>query len=217
MRLIESTFCSLPVLLISSSVAEVITPVKYQSSYTVDTHYNLTVYEPNSLSDRFQFKISSNYIGEYVHLESCTLSLVDREYAQEFIHNGCILPDWSRIFNNNDRVITENADWFTMQPLYAGIKLNWHIECSVASCNGDFHHQYSGDQKFCKPGDECSARYSFAGAIDRDRRSDDVKKSGSKIRHGKVHVELKLNHWCVVERNVLKTKVKVTSNLQNWS
>ena len=193
MRLIESTICSLPVLLISSSVADEITPVNYQSSYTVDTHYSLTVYEPNSSNDRFQFKISSNYADEYVHLESCTLSLIDREYAQEFIQNGCVLPEWGRIFNNKDRIISENADWFTMQPLYVGIKSKWHIECSVASCNRDFLHQYSDDKKFCKAGDECAKRYSF-GVIDRERRSDRVKKTGSKIRHGKVRVELKLNH-----------------------
>ena len=164
----------------------------YQSSFASDTDYVLTVTEPNSLNDRFQFKVSSNKTDEYVHLKSCSLSLADREYEQEFIQDGCIKPDWRKIFQNNDRGMKDNADWFTMRPLFIGIKSKWHIHCSVASCSTDAQYFNPDDfQRFCKAGDLCSSRYQFTEDYSRERRS---QKIGSKVQLGKVQVEFYLSH-----------------------
>jgi len=164
----------------------------YQSSFTSDTDYVLTVTEPNSLNDQFQFKVSSNKTDEYVHLKSCSLSLADKEYKQEFMQDGCIKPDWSKIFQNNDRVKEDNADWFTMRPLFIGIKSKWHIHCSVASCSTDVQHYNPDDfKRFCKAGDLCSTRYQFTVDDFRERRS---QKIGSKVPLGKVQVDFYLTH-----------------------
>ena len=164
----------------------------YQSSFTADTDYAVIVYEPNSLNDRFQFKVSSNETDEYVHLKSCSLSLADKEYKQEFIRDGCVKPDWTKIFENSDRVMSNNADWFTMRPLFIGIKSKWHIDCSVASCSSDVHHYHQDDfKRFCKAGDHCSTRYQFTDDDYRERR---WQKIGSKVRFGEVQVEFDPSH-----------------------
>ena len=86
MRLIEKFFrTTILNSLLSGSVAG---NAIYQSSFTADRDYVVTVYEPNSLNDRFQFKVSSNNTNEYVHLKSCILSQKAGEYKQEFIQDG---------------------------------------------------------------------------------------------------------------------------------
>ena len=85
MRLTEKIFST--TILNSFSSGSVAGNAIYQSSFTADRDYVVTVYEPNSLNDRFQFKVSSNNTNEYVHLKSCILSQEAGEYKQEFIQD----------------------------------------------------------------------------------------------------------------------------------
>ena len=110
----------------------------------------------------------------------------------KLVQDGCVKLDWSKIFQNNDRVMTNNADWFTMKPLFIGIKSKWHIDCSVASCNTDIQHNYPDYfEKFCKAGDRCATRYKFTEEDFRERRS---QKTGLEIQLGEVQVEFDPNY-----------------------
>ena len=131
-------------------------------------------FSPNAnQNDRFQFKIWSNHPDEYVHLETCSLSLGDPStgqstgFIEEFINDGCVKEGFQFFFSNEDRISATNEDWFDMRPILGigSCKSTWKIDCTVASCNRSLDH--------CEPGDECADRYtaSFMATNARKRRS----------------------------------------------
>ena len=132
-------------------------------------------FSPNAnQNDRFQFKIWSDHPDEYVHLETCSLSLVDPStgqstgFTEEFINDGCVKEGFQFFFSNGDRIPATNEDWFDMRPILGigSCKSTWKIDCTVASCNRSLDH--------CEPGDECADRYtaSFMATNARKRRSE---------------------------------------------
>ena len=154
-------------------------------------------FSPNAdPNDRFQFKVWSDHEKEYVHLETCELTLEgDSTFRQEFINDGCVTDAWESYFSNDNRVEKINEDWFNMRPLLIGCKSKWHIDCTVASCkrglessNTDAYNQ------FCKADDKCEGRYtaSFMDVNARKRRSPD----NSDGTPAEDHVELDLVHPC---------------------
>jgi len=154
-------------------------------------------FSPNAdPNDRFQFKVWSDHDKEYVHLETCKLTLDgDSTFEQEFINDGCITDNWENFFSNDNRVEKINEDWFNMRPLLIGCKSKWHIDCTVASCKrGLESSNYDAYEQFCKADDKCEARYttSFMDANARKRRSPD----NSDETPAEDHVELDLVHPC---------------------
>ena len=155
-------------------------------------------FSPNAdPNDRFQFKVWSDHEEEYVHLETCKLTLGGNSTVElgEFINDGCVTNDWESYFSNDNRVEKINADWFNMRPLLIGCKSKWHIDCTVASCkrglessNTDAYNQ------FCKADQKCEQRYtgSFMNVNARKRRSPD----NSNGTPAEDHVELDLVHPC---------------------
>ena len=154
-------------------------------------------FSPNAdPNDRFQFKVWSDHDDEYVHLESCKLTLDGNDaFKEEFINDGCVTSDWYDYFANKNRETMVNEDWFNMRPLLIGCKSKWHIDCTVASCKRGLEtSNYSAYEKFCKADAECEDRYtaSFMGVHARKRRSSDE----SDENPAEDHVEMDLVHPC---------------------
>merc|ERR1711953_707375 len=154
-------------------------------------------FSPNAdPNDRFQFKVWSDHDKEYVHLETCKLTLDgDSTFEQEFINDGCITDNWEIFFSNDNRVEKINEDWFNMRPLLIGCKSKWHIDCTVASCKRGLETSNLGAyEEFCKADQKCEHRYtgSFMDVNARKRRSPD----NSDGTPAEDHVELDLVHPC---------------------
>ena len=161
------------------------------------TDTDVIPFSPNAdPNDRFQFKIWSDHDDEYVHLETCKLTLVgNNHFEQEFINDGCVTDAWDSYFANSDRTEKINEDWFNMRPLLIGCKSKWHIDCTVASCKrGLESSNLEAYEHFCKADYQCAARYTdiFLGkSIARGRRSADSAEDPAED-----HVELELVHPC---------------------
>ena len=161
-------------------------------------------FSPNAdPNDRFQFKVWSDHEKEYVHLETCKLTLEgDDAFEQEFINDGCVTDDWEEYFANDDRVQKINEDWFNMRPLVIRCKSKWHVDCTVASCKrGLATSNLEAYEQFCEPDDKCASRYTptFMDVTTRKRRSvDDGAEDPAED-----HVEMDLVHPCyfVTEQN----------------
>ena len=69
-------------------------------------------FSPNAdPNDRFQFKVYSDHEEEYVHLETCELTLEgDSTFRQEFINDGCVTDARESYFSNVNRVEKINED-----------------------------------------------------------------------------------------------------------
>ena len=122
-------------------------------------------FSPNAdLNKRFQFKVGSDHDDEYVHLESCKLTLDGNDaFEEEFINDGCVTTDWQKYFANENRETLVNEDWFNMRPLLIGCKSKWHIDCTVASCKRGLEKtNYGAYEQFCKADEECKDRYTAA-------------------------------------------------------
>ena len=149
--------------------------------------------DPNK---RFQFKVGSDHDDEYVHLESCKLTLDGNDaFEEEFINDGCVTTDWQKYFANENRETLVNEDWFNMRPLLIGCKSKWHIDCTVASCKRGLEKtNYGAYEQFCKADEECEDRYTapFMGVHARKRRSPDQ----SDANPAEDHVEMDLVHPC---------------------
>ena len=149
--------------------------------------------DPNK---RFQFKVGSDHDDEYVHLESCKLTLDGNDaFEEEFINDGCVTTDWQKYFANENRETLVNEDWFNMRPLLIGCKSKWHIDCTVASCKRGLEQtNYGAYEQFCKADEECEDRYTapFMGVHARKRRSPDQ----SDANPAEDHVEMDLVHPC---------------------
>jgi len=121
-------------------------------------------------SSRFEFSISSNNPQEYVHIEQCTLSLMDSSTTFQagrevtFIDSGCV-SDMDIFFEMNDSTdigqrIATHADSFFMKPLTFGCTSEWKIDCVVASCAADLQTSNpEAYQTYCAAGDMCPTRY----------------------------------------------------------
>ena len=160
------------------------------------TEADVIPFTPNAdPNDRFQFKIWSDHEHEYVHLETCKLTLDgDDAFEQEFINDGCVTDEWDDYFANSDRIFKINEEWFNMRPLLIGIKSKWHIDCTVASCKRGLEaSNYAAYAQFCKADDKCHTRYTstFMGANGRKRRSADSVEGPAED-----HVEMDLVHPC---------------------
>ena len=168
------------------------------------TETDVIPFSPNAdPNDRFQFKIWSDHEHEYVHLETCKLTLEGNDaFEQEFINDGCVTDDWEEYFANDDRVQKINEDWFNMRPLVIRCKSKWHIDCTVASCKrGLATSNLEAYEQFCEPDDKCASRYTptFMDVTTRKRRSvDDGAEDPAED-----HVEMDLVHPCyfVTEQN----------------
>ena len=163
------------------------------------TETDVIPFSPNAnRNDRFQFKIWSDHEHEYVHLETCKLTLEgDDDFEQEFINDGCVTDDWKAYFANEYRTQKINEDWFNMRPLLINCKSKWHIDCTVASCKRGLEStNYGAYEQFCKAGDKCEARYTpgFMDANARKRRSPDGSEEPDVPAED--HVELDLVHPC---------------------
>ena len=148
--------------------------------------------DPNK---RFQFKVGSDHADEYVHLESCKVSLEGHAFEEEFINDGCVTTGWQKYFDNENRDTLVNEDWFNMRPLLIGCKSKWHIDCTVASCKrGLEHSNYGAYQEFCKADQECEDRYTaaFMGANVHGRK----RRSPDQSDPAEDHVEMDLVHPC---------------------
>ena len=174
------------------------------STRTKLTETDVIPFSPNAdPNDRFQFQIWSDHEQEYVHLETCKLTLEgDDTFEQEFINDGCVTDDWEEYFANDDRVQKINEDWFNMRPLVIRCKSKWHIDCTVASCKrGLATSNLEAYEQFCEPDDKCASRYTptFMDVTTRKRRSvDDGAEDPAED-----HVEMDLVHPCyfVTEQN----------------
>ena len=153
-------------------------------------------FSPNAdPSDRFHFKIWSDHPEEYVHLETCSLSLSDGSFDKEFINDGCVL--FPSYFGNEDRESRANEDWFSMRPLLkiGSCKSTWQIDCTVSSCKRGLDDTSPVYEKFCKPDDECADRYTapFLATNARRRRSTSVADNSTP---DEAHVKSNLVHPC---------------------
>ena len=154
-------------------------------------------FSPNAdPNERFQFKVWSDHNDEYVHLESCKLTLEGNgAFEEEFINDGCVTTEWQNYFANENRETLVNEDWFNMRPLLIGCKSKWHIDCTVASCKRDLEQtNYDAFEAFCKADEECKDRYTapFMGVNARKRRSPDQ----SDENPAEDHVEINVVHPC---------------------
>ena len=163
------------------------------------TDTDVIPFSPNAdPNDRFQFKVWSDHEQEYVHLETCKLTLdgySKNAFNEEFINDGCVTDAWKPYFSNDHRIEKINEDWFDMRPLLIGCKSKWHIDCTVASCKRGLEHSNLGAyEQFCKADDKCAERYTtaFMDANARKRRSPD----NSDGPPAEDHVELDLVHPC---------------------
>ena len=155
-------------------------------------------FSPNADSnDRFQFRIWSDHPEEYVHLETCSLSLSDGSFNKEFIKDGCIQDGSKRYFGNKARISRTNEDWFNMHPLLriGSCKSTWQIDCTVASCKRGL--DVTSPENFCKAGDQCADRYTatFMGTNARRRRSEDGSTSDDSSPP-EAHVKSNIVHPC---------------------
>lgn len=167
------------------------------SRQTQLTDTDVIPFKPNAdPNDRFQFKVYSDHEHEYVHLESCLLTLDGKSgFEQEFINDGCVTDEWTRYFANDHRNQKINEDWFNMRPLLIGCKSKWHIDCTVASCKRGLKTSNSDAyEQFCKADEKCEDRYTstFFGTNARKRRSPDE----SDEEPAEDHVKLDLVHPC---------------------
>lgn len=177
---------------------------KYYGNNTSRRELNETEvipFSPNAdPNERFQFKIWSDHNDEYVHLESCELTLDGKEsFKQEFINDGCVTNDWKSYFSNENRDSLINEDWFNMRPLLIGCKSKWHIDCTVASCKrGLKDSNGSAYEKFCKPDDECEDRYTatFMDLQVHSRKRKSVDESYENDEPAEDHVVMDLVHPC---------------------
>ena len=164
--------------------------------------------DPNK---RFHFKVWSDHADEYVHLESCKLTLEGNDaFEEEFINDGCVTSGWKNYFANADRDNLTNEDWFNMRPLLIGCKSKWHIDCIVSSCKRGLESSNLGAyEQFCKPDEECEDRYTaaFMGVHARKRRSPDEHDEDP----AEDHVEMDLVHPCYYV-DELTTKYCVDQN-----
>jgi len=154
-------------------------------------------FAPNAnRNDRFQFKIWSDHSDNYVHLETCSLSLADtvgRSFEREFINDGCVLSEFKPYFGNENRTSIEiNEDWFNMRPIIGinSCKSTWNIDCTVASCNRDLDQESVIYQRFCKP--DCDRYPWYAPAFSPARR----RRSTSADQPAESHVTSNLVHPC---------------------
>ena len=153
-------------------------------------------FSPNAdPNDRFQFKVWSDHAEEYVHLESCKLSLDGDAFEQEFINDGCVTTGWQNYFANENRATLVNEDWFNMRPLLVGCKSKWHIDCTVASCKRGLEDtNYGAYEQFCKADEVCEDRYTaaFMGANVHGRK----RRSPDQSDPAEDHVVMDLVHPC---------------------
>ena len=170
-------------------------------------------FSPNAdPNDRFQFKVYSDHAEEYVHLESCKVSLDGDAFEQEFINDGCVTTGWENYFANENRATLANEDWFNMRPLLIGCKSKWHIDCTVASCKrGLENSNYGAYEQFCKADEECKDRYTAAfmgvNVHGRRRRSPDQSDENPAedhvvmdVVHPCFYVDEQNTEYCVNER-----------------
>ena len=153
-------------------------------------------FSPNANpNDRFYFKIGSDHSEEYVHLETCSLSLSDGSFDKEFINDGCVL--FPSYFANKERKLRTNEDWFSMRPLLkiGSCKSTWQIDCTVSSCKRGLDDTSPVYQNFCKPDDQCADRYTttLLGTNTRRRRSTSVADNSIPAE---AHVKSNLVHPC---------------------
>jgi len=168
-----------------------------KSSRDVPIGTDVIPFSPNAdPNDRFQFKVWSDHDKEYVHLETCKLTLDGHStFEEEFINDGCVTDGWESFFSNDNRIEKINEDWFNMRPLLIGCKSKWHIDCTVASCKRGLEtSNYGAYEEFCKADEKCETRYtaSFMDVNARKRRSPD----NSDGAPAEDHVEMDLVHPC---------------------